>query len=237
MSHVIGNERCPACAKLGKDRHGDNLAIYDDGGAYCFSCGYYHPGARKTGSEGPRSAPETVSYLPHDVTVELPPKALLWLRDYCITQRDVVEHRILWSPSWERLIFPVGNCWQGRYFGNDQKAKWFTRGDIHNVMHVLGGDHGTSLVLVEDIVSAIRVSRSHTVAPLFGSDLPHSWYSRLRLISPRITLWLDFDKRVHSVALAMRLRNLGFDTQVVVTQEDPKCLDDVNICKELLTSS
>ena len=41
---AIGKERCPACASIGRDRSGDNLAIYDDGGKYCFSCGYYENG-------------------------------------------------------------------------------------------------------------------------------------------------------------------------------------------------
>ncbi len=31
---------CPSCRKAGNDKHGDNLATYPDGGAWCFSCGY-----------------------------------------------------------------------------------------------------------------------------------------------------------------------------------------------------
>lgn len=33
-------QACPMCRKAGNDKHGDNLAVYPDGGAYCFSCGY-----------------------------------------------------------------------------------------------------------------------------------------------------------------------------------------------------
>lgn len=33
--------RCPNCEKKGRDRKGDNLAIYSDGHGYCFSCGFY----------------------------------------------------------------------------------------------------------------------------------------------------------------------------------------------------
>ena len=32
-------DKCPKCREQGKDRHGDNLAVYSDG-SYCFSCGY-----------------------------------------------------------------------------------------------------------------------------------------------------------------------------------------------------
>ena len=44
---AIGKERCPACASIGRDRSGDNLAIYDDGGKYCFSCGYYENDSKR----------------------------------------------------------------------------------------------------------------------------------------------------------------------------------------------
>ena len=40
-SVVTSRGRCPSCATKGHDRAGDNLANYDDGHSYCFSCGYY----------------------------------------------------------------------------------------------------------------------------------------------------------------------------------------------------
>ena len=38
---VVRKEQCPKCAERGEDSSGDNLAVYDDGHAYCFSCGHY----------------------------------------------------------------------------------------------------------------------------------------------------------------------------------------------------
>ena len=40
MANVVGKEPCPDCRDKGGDTHGDNLARYDDGGAYCFACGH-----------------------------------------------------------------------------------------------------------------------------------------------------------------------------------------------------
>lgn len=40
MSNVVGKEACPECQANGADNSGDNLARYDDGGAYCFACGH-----------------------------------------------------------------------------------------------------------------------------------------------------------------------------------------------------
>ena len=43
MSEVIGKERCPKCARGGRDRSGDNLVCYDDGGKHCYACSFTIP--------------------------------------------------------------------------------------------------------------------------------------------------------------------------------------------------
>lgn len=40
MSKVVSKERCPECARNGGDSSGDNLAVYEDGSQFCFSCQY-----------------------------------------------------------------------------------------------------------------------------------------------------------------------------------------------------
>lgn len=40
-SSLVNRQRCPECEKQGKDRSGDNLGVFDDSHAYCFSCGFY----------------------------------------------------------------------------------------------------------------------------------------------------------------------------------------------------
>lgn len=37
---VVGKEACPDCRSQNRDKSGNNLARYADGGAHCFSCGY-----------------------------------------------------------------------------------------------------------------------------------------------------------------------------------------------------
>ena len=44
MSIRLYQTECPNCRSKGKDKHKDNLAVYDDGHTYCFSCGTYTPG-------------------------------------------------------------------------------------------------------------------------------------------------------------------------------------------------
>lgn len=43
-SRAVGKERCPECAKHGRDTSSDNLVIYDDGHKHCFACEYHENG-------------------------------------------------------------------------------------------------------------------------------------------------------------------------------------------------
>lgn len=40
MSKIIGDTSCPACVEKGKDRTGNHLMLFEDGGAFCNRCGY-----------------------------------------------------------------------------------------------------------------------------------------------------------------------------------------------------
>lgn len=47
MGELIEKTRCPKCAERGRDNSGDNLAVYDDGSTYCFSCHAYNWAEKK----------------------------------------------------------------------------------------------------------------------------------------------------------------------------------------------
>jgi twinkle protein len=40
-TNFIGHTACPKCTSNDKDKRGDNLGVYEDLTAYCFSCGYF----------------------------------------------------------------------------------------------------------------------------------------------------------------------------------------------------
>lgn len=42
---VVRKDSCPVCRLAGRDKHGDNMAVYSDGHGYCFGCGTYFPAA------------------------------------------------------------------------------------------------------------------------------------------------------------------------------------------------
>lgn len=69
MANAIGKEPCPECRSNGGDTDGDNLARYDDGGAYCFACGYNEPAEGKprkktSGKKGKAPLLQDLEYRP-----------------------------------------------------------------------------------------------------------------------------------------------------------------------------
>jgi len=44
MSDIIGDKACPQCRSNGGDKTGDNLIMFENGGAFCNRCGYTEAG-------------------------------------------------------------------------------------------------------------------------------------------------------------------------------------------------
>ena len=231
MGICTHHEQCPECAKLGKDRDHNNLAIYDDGSSYCFSCGYY-----KTKSGLPKLAQtqqvlrEPLS-LPRDVTTVLSTAASDFCGKYDLTLTDLSNNTILWSPWYERLIFPIFDnkgellAWQGRYLGNKEKqAKWYSQGDLKTICHLIGNKKARTLVLTEDIISSIKVGHITTVKamPIFGSHISAQRLLQIKPLCDTICVWLDKDKEKESLKFAKTAREFGIPAVSIITDKDPK---------------
>jgi len=223
-SYVIRKEQCPACRKLGNDKSMDNLAVYSDGHSYCFRCGF---GTGRNYFTQTVAKPESAVILPADITTEFPAEAKRYLGKYSISRLDIQQHHIMWSEKWSRVIFPYFDdtgliAWQGRYLGEDaKKAKWFSQGKIHEIIHPIKVTQREAC-LVEDILSAIRVSSICGAIPIFGSSISTKQWLRLRTVVDRVYLFLDPDMRIKSVKM-MSVGNLvGIDTHVIFSDKDPK---------------
>lgn len=230
-SYLISQTRCPECARSGRDRSGNNLANYSDGHSYCYSCGYYISGS-KVGSwviknqEVVGHTPEQHKvYLPADCDTNYPQRALAWIEQYELTKNDLYAHNVLWSESNQRLIFPYYGsegllAWQGRYFGQEKKGKWFSQGNLKELFHVLGS--GDEIILVEDIVSAIKVSRYTSCMPIFGSYIGSVRFKRLKVLTKKVVVWLDPDKRKESITELRRASLMGLEARIIYSDKDPK---------------
>lgn len=221
MARVTGKKRCPSCEKAGKDKHKDNLILYNDGSAYCFSCGYYE---HKNKIFIQKTEPIKIEgeVLPEDIVpLNKNHAGYYWLKEYL----NKIPHWILWSPNKQWLIFPYFidgrlECWQARNFSGSG-PKWLTFGKPTDIVYVLGT--GEEIVLVEDIVSALKIEQAGGCAsPLFGCIIPMNRLLRLSSRFSRVRVWLDPDKALEASQQAYKALKLGFNISTCKTDKDPK---------------
>ena len=235
MANFLHHESCPNCGSR------DNLGRYNDGSAYCFGCGYQE---RPQGVERLKTflkekiekfKVDTLDF-PEDFELAIPDKARVWLDKYGITQHEISFYKIGYSPLRELLIFPIKDVdgeiimWQGRYFGNNSDyPKYITKGskDFVLVYDSLAKEKKFSsdtVVLVEDLISAIRVSRVLPCCAILGATIPLQLTTRLSKTFKQAIIWLDDDKWSEGCKQAMNL-SIVFEngTQVRHSLLDPKC--------------
>lgn len=247
MSQFLRHEPCPRCRSHGLDRSGNNLGVWSDH-KYCFSCSYVEGSSKSLNLKDiqnrlKRDNKNKNDYrvaLPSDYDHYLPDRCLEWLEKYGLTNDEIRANKIGWSEQHERLIFPVwdgaGNLvfFQGRKFSSDggRHSKYFTGGRSEDVFHILGPDD-SSIILVEDAVSAIKVARVAQVMPLWGSNIGPERVRRLAMLFKRLVIWLDKDKAEYSLKTRLKASPYFDKVKSVVTNKDPKCYETEEI-KEIL---
>lgn len=228
MSHFVKTTRCPKCAEIGNDRKGDNLAIYSDGHKWCYSCGYYEgiDTIKSFLKQNKTHLPKSRVYLPEDCDFKYPLHALAWVKQYELTEIDLKNHHVMYSESKQSLFFPVFQdgdllLYSTRYFGTNKKhPKTIIMGKTSNTLNIIG--NGNTLVLTEDVVSAIKVSKFTAAMPLYGCNIQKRTVAMLQHLSyNKILLWLDPDKRAEALQQARKFKPL-LNIEVIFSDGDPK---------------
>ena len=239
-SYVVSKERCPKCAKLGNDTSGDNLAVYSDGHKYCYGCGW-HSGEKHLKLIVTNKPKLDDFYMPNDVSPDIAFKPMQWLKNDChFTIQDIISNKILWSEMYSWLIFPIEHesitlGFQARNFNELKPYKWYTKFKKKDLLKIYSKTKDIqSLVLVEDIVSAIRIGNITPCSPIFGSTIADSLLMQIKKSSVnKLIIWLDEDKRKQALTYASRARQLGIHTTCISTGIDPKAHTNQQL-KELL---
>lgn len=238
----LRHEACPECGSR------DNRGVWSDGHTHCFGCG------ARTGNRGgyvlrdfirvhtdlkKQEEGGAIPPLPEDVSTYIPEVPYSWLK-LCLTDVEILSHRIGWSQSRESIIFPVfdkqGNLlmWQARYFGqNKDYPKYLTKGNKGDILHVLGEFPSDRVVLVEDLISAIVVSRKENAMPLWGSTIHLRTLRQLARFYVTVVFWLDADKLQTSVKAQGPARLLFESVNVLCTESDPKYQTEEQLTKIL----
>jgi hypothetical protein len=233
---------CPKCNSR------DNLATYADGHEWCFGCKYYKPPPNSLERRASFYAKSQVVIpdiypIARDAVPYIPHEPLTWIKKYGISDEEIKRNNFLWSEEKQQLIFPIygGNdeiiCWQARNFDPERskRRKYFSQGKLDEVLHILENEtvYPETIVLTEDLISAIKVSRVCSAIPLFGAYASDSRLNRLRRRYSKLVVWLDYDKLVDARKAVSRASRIGFDASAIHTKLDPKELSDRDIQKEL----
>jgi hypothetical protein len=242
MSNFLYHTSCPKCGSS------DANGVYDDGHEWCWSCGKYTPAKIKSISQVESALnsnkPLKKGELPDDITSDIPKEPYQWLKQYALTSEEISNNRIGWSQRNSMLIIPYFGedndvlCWQGRFFPT-RSPKVYTSGypdDCILLHHNSDREFTRRVVVVEDAISAIKVSRVCTSSELLGSNLSRSKAIRLSKMFDHLTFWLDFDKYSSMIRQVEQNKILFKQVDFIVTKQDPKELTTEQI-KEKLNES
>ena len=202
--------------------------------------------------------PEVVE-LPSDMSSKIPPKALVYLYDRYVLPEDIGRFNIGWSQYHMRTVFPVfkyaalhdlkskkitwGNKlvgWAGKKLEDDEstKPKWHTvrQRDIKHPRYTAvppgQWDRERRVVLVEDIISAIRVSQLGFMSiALMTTYLPYELYSVIKRWD--VLVWLDQDAYDKACKYFASLNANGVKANMIHTVKDPKDLSPEEIQEEI----
>ena len=231
MAHYLHHEKCPQCNSR------DNLARYSDGGAFCFGCHYTERATRFVPKSDVKKEYEKAPQLSHDFS----PECVSWVLQYGLSLEELLRRGCGWNDQRQQLVFtfPDTDCWQARNFGgrghgNIPKTKYYTQGDINELIPIYSSGHDDGrLVVVEDCISAIKCARLVDAMPVLGSHVGNAKLASLAKRYDQLIIWLDSDKYKEAINAGERAKLLGLSVKVVYTDEDPKCQLDEKI-KELL---
>ncbi|MCI0529585.1 MAG: hypothetical protein L0Y56_19255, partial [Nitrospira sp.] len=172
--------------------------------------------------------------LPEDVCKTYPPQAAEFLIDCGLTPEDMMSPFIYYSPHWRRIIFPIMDTtnklrgWMGRAIEVQQYPKWYTMRNFngYEYVHIIGASpedpEGTPLVIVEDLISAIRVGKHFPCLCLFGLSLTETAAARVAQEFVNVVVWLDDGATSHALNHAEKIHSYGSKTFILWTVSDPK---------------
>lgn len=189
--------------------------------------------------------------LPGDYTSDLPDPAICWVAKAGVSSDIRAHYGIGWSPSLGRVILPVYQggklqYMQGRSLDPKIKPKYLNKGGTSVRAVVFWSDPAVLLpssspdpglcVIVEDMLSCIRVGRVQHAASILGTTLTDERTATLMQRFSRFIVWLDGDKAGHEGRRKAyrKLMLQGADVQWRCTAKDPKLYTNRQI-KEIIS--
>jgi hypothetical protein len=234
VSHFLHNERCPKCAAQGHDLSADNLGVYSDGHRWCWKCSYYEHGdivdkhfSKKEiiNSKG-LVYPEITNFSQECLDYFTVPSELNKFMPANLTKEEIYSnlngHEDGYS-FFDSSFFLVRRL--------HKKPKVIVKGDIVGNEPIFSNPTGgNTVVVVEDILSAIKVSRVIDTIALLKADLHDIVITRLANRYDNCYLWLDSDMyEKMTKRLLPRIKPYFKQCKVIMSEYDPKVYQDQQI--------
>lgn len=218
---------CPRCGSK------DNLGEYDDH-FFCFGCKYYKTkdDLQSIRLRLAQKEPTDLRDTQIETSEDIPINAKQWLFQYGIKPSEIKDFGITWNEEHELLVLlKTPTYWQARTFGK-HKVKYMSTGQKPLTFY----GYSDKLVCVEDILSAIKISRlspEWCALPLLGSHLAENVSERLGRDFSSVVIWLDRDKAKDAIQIAKNLKQRGINSSVVISPKDPKEYNEGEIAQWL----
>jgi hypothetical protein len=216
-SYFIYSEACPKCRSKGEDRAGDNLAVYSDGHKWCYKCDYFVKGDALYSLRAKKE--EAVDTIRPPPAVEFSKECLEYLRSFDLTY-DEIESNLVGHQ--DGYMFVTSSYYLVRRL--HKLPKVIVKGEVVGNEPVFIPDTGKdTVVLCEDILSAIKISRVAPSCALLKTSIHDSLLYRLSKQFNNCKIWLDPDMYTHVCKnLLPKVTPLFQNVTVVLSDKDPK---------------
>lgn len=175
--------------------------------------------------------------LPDDYTLDVPSRAAIWYYKYGISAELAREYGIGYTEELDRVVLPVISddeliAVQMRAVDPWRKPKYLNPigPKVSSAVFMSAPATGVTVV-VEDILSAIKVGRVHHATSILGTNMTDARALKIASLNHTALLWLDGDRAgVKGLVPAERqLAMLGVDVRRIRTPDDPKTysLEDI----------
>lgn len=217
---------CPACQKRGNDTKGDNLAEYTDN-YFCMACGYYKrkntlARVRRLNALDELKLDDVSNGITLSKTLAI--EAKKWLLGYGLTEEEMQQFSYDYENEVLYLFFS-DSYRVGRVFATDTKTRYTSKGKKPVLLY----GTGTTCVLVEDIISAIKVGRQFSSIPMLGAKPTEEIIQALHSYD-EVVLWGDADKMRENIVVRNKLsERLGKQVKLCFTSLDPKGYSDLEV--------
>ena len=183
--------------------------------------------------------------------INLSEEQILYLRNkFNLTNEEVILNKIKWCNRTERVIYPIlsqdGDTkgYVSRYYkelsdkkydGIKSRTYWINRSNnYYNVSFPYCNNYDVDgiFVLVEDIISSIRVARHVQCVALLSNSIPTN--AMKFFLGKNIVIVLDNDATVHALKIKQRYSLFFNSCQVISIDKDPKNMGNDELINKII---